>query len=316
MTVLRTILDLVLLWLAADLLHHLWVRTRMARWERTLTRDAQGLRAGVLPYTAGRGPVALLWIHGFADSPAVFRRMTERLAGTGRFTCRAMRLPGAGETVRQAARVTRDDWQEAVRREIAELRREHAQVWLVGHSLGAALALHAALEPANQVAGVVALAPLLRVSRRRSPLLPPSAWFGLARTVFFFSRTFESCFAPDTAAADDPGFHDTRDRFIPFATYRNLFALIEELAPRAADLRVPVFAALAAEDRVVDTAAAQRWLDGVPAPTSIRVLPGVAHELPLECGWQQLTDDFSAFIAEPRRAPLSGNSPASAPARV
>ncbi len=296
MPLLYTLFELLLCWLAADALHGLWIRVRLRRWERRFSRDAQGLRPGVAPYTVGTGQTAILWVHGFGDSPAVLRRMAQRLADTGRFTCRAMRLPGAGETVGQASRVTRADLHDAVRREIAALQRNHAQVWVIGHSMGANLALHAALDAAGSVAGVVALAPMIRVSRRRSPMLPPQTWFRLASVVFRFSRTFESCFASTLVAADDPGFTILRDRFIPFATYRNVFALIEALAPRAGALRVPVFAALAAGDRVVDTPAAQRWLDGVTAPKVVRVLPDAAHALPMEAGWQRLTDEIAAFI--------------------
>ena len=292
----RTMAELLIDWLLANVLHRLWIELRLRRWERGFARDARGLRPGVGDYTVGCGPVALLWVHGFADSPAVFRRMTQRLADTGRFTCRAMRLPGAGEPLRQSAQVTLADLEAAVRREIAGLQRTHPQVWLVGHSMGAGLALQVALDPGSGVAGVVALAPMIRVSRRRSPVLPPAVWFRLANLVFCCSRVFESCFAPRVVAADDPGFILHRDRFIPFRTYRNVFALVDALAPRASALQVPVFAALAAADRVVDTPAAQQWLAGVTAPACVRVLPDASHDLPMQDGWQQLTDGIGEFI--------------------
>jgi pimeloyl-ACP methyl ester carboxylesterase len=265
MVILRTLGELLLCWLTANACHRLWIGMRLRRWEQTFIRDAHGLRPGVSPYTVGTGPVALLCVHGFADSPAVFRRMAQRLADTGHFTCRAMRLPGAGEPIPDAARVTLADLEASVHREVRDLQRCHAQVWVVGHSMGASLALQVALDPASHVAGVVLLTPLLRVSRRRSPVLPPSVWFRLASGTFRFSRTFESCFAPSVVAKDDPAFIIRRDRFIPFHTYEHVFALIAALAPRAPALHVPVFAALAANDRVVDTPAAQQWLAGVPA---------------------------------------------------
>lgn len=297
MSNLLTLGELLLYWLTANALHYLWIRVRLRLWEKNFTRDAQGLRPGVGGYTVGTGPVAVLWLHGFADSPALFRRMAQRLADTGRFTCRAMRLPGAGEPVRQAAQVTLANLTAAVRHEITELQRTHAHVWLAGHSMGASLALQVALDPASGAAGVVALTPMIRVSRRRAPVLPPAVWFRLANTVFCLSRTFESCFAPTSVAADDPGFTTSRDCFIPFLTYRNAFALIDALAPRAATLRVPIFAALATDDRVVDTPAAQQWLQAVTAPKTVRILPDVSHELPLQIGWQTLTDEIAAFIA-------------------
>ena len=296
--ILHTISELLILWLTANLLHGLWIHLRLRHWEKGFVRDPQGVRPGVASYTVGTGPTAVLWLHGFADSPAVFKRVTTRLAATSRFTCRAVRLPGAGETVQAAAQVQLADLEGAILREIAELRNHHAQVWVAGHSMGGALALQTALNPASGVSGVIALAPMIRVSRKRSPVLSPALWFQLANRLFLFSRIFESCFKTRSAAADDPSFVIHRDRFIPFATYCNVFALIDALAPRATHLRVPVFAALPSEDRVVDTPAAQRWFSGVPAPKVIHTLPHLTHVLLLEHGWQHLTDEIASFIEQ------------------
>lgn len=293
----RTLLALLAAWLAANLLHALWIGMRWRHWERRVRRDAAGVAEGAGAYTVGGGPVAILWVHGFADTPQTFRRLAERVAAAGGCTCRVMRLPGAAEPLGVAACQTQATWLSAVAEELAALRRTHARVWLLGHSLGGTLALATALRAPAAVGGLILLAPLIAVSRRRSPFLPPRVWFALARLTFILSRTFESCFDVNAVAADDPGFFYHRDRFIPFATYRNLFALTAALAPRAAELRVPVFAALAAEDRVVDTPAARRWLDGVQAPKIVRILPGVAHALPLEAGWQALADEIAAFVA-------------------
>jgi carboxylesterase len=294
--VLRTVLLLLLAWLAANVLHGLWIGVRRRFWEREIRRDAAGVAADEGAYTLGDGPVAVLWIHGFADTPRTFGRMAERLAASGGFTCRAMRLPGAAEPLAAAARQTQETWLAAVAQEAEALRRSHRQVWLLGHSLGGTLALAATLRDPALADGLILLAPLLEVSRRRSPVLPPRTWFRIARVALAGSPVFESCFRVNAVAADDPGFAYHRDRFIPFATYRSLFALLDELAPRAGDVRVPLFAALAAEDRVVDTPAAARWLERVASPKDVRVLPDRAHALPLEAGWQALTDEIGRFL--------------------
>jgi carboxylesterase len=292
----KTLLQLLAVWFIADAVHYLWIAVRQRRWERKIQRDVAGVREGALAYTCGAGPVAVLWVHGFADTPTTFQRMASRLSASGTFTCRAMRLPGAGEPTAQTAKITLADWRAAVAREIAELRQNHEQIWLIGHSLGGALALNAALRSPADVTGVVALSPLIQVSRRRSPILPPHVWFRLANASFPFSKTFESCFKVNAVAADDTHYTYIRDRFIPFATYRNLFALIKELQPRAAEMRVPVLALLAVEDRVVDTPAAQKWFADVTSPKQVRLLPDVAHELPLENGWEKTSDEIAAFI--------------------
>ena len=107
---------------------------------------------------------------------------------------------------------------------------------LIGHSLGGALALDAALRLPDLVNGVALFAPLIEVSRKRCPLLPPHVWFAIARVALCLSPTFESPFAVQGVAEDDPSFAFARDRFIPFCVYRSLFRLIREIRPRAARL--------------------------------------------------------------------------------
>ncbi len=291
-----TIINALGAWLGLNLAHTLWVETRRRAWERRLARDPDGLLPGAASFSVGNGPIAILFIHGFADTPAIWTRVAARLAATGRFACRAMRLPGSGEPRDGAKRQSFDRWRAAVDRELAALRSKHKAVWAAGHSMGAALAADAALRDPDAVDGLVALAPLIQVSNRRSPLLPPRFWFLLARLALPFSHTFESCFSAEGTAADDPSFTYTRDRFIPFCVYRGLFQLVRAIRGRSADLAQPIFAVTAARDPVVDTPAALRWLDGCRGPKTVRSLDDIGHVVPLELRWRELTDEIAAFI--------------------
>ncbi len=291
-----TIGILLAAFLGANLLHAAWISIRRARWERRTQRGADGVAVGAEAYTVGNGPVAVLWLHGFADTPQTFRRMAERLAATGRYTCRVMRFSGAAEPLPVAARQTLESALAELRAEAASLRGRHRQLWLAGHSMGASLALLAVLEDAALADGVVVLAPMISVSRRRSPLLPPRVWFTLAQLAFPLSRTFESCFSVDAVAVDDPTFAYHRDRFIPFATYRTVFRITAALAGRGRELRIPIFAALSQDDRVIDTPAAARWLADCPTRKQVRTLASTAHAMPLEATWREVTDGIADFI--------------------
>jgi len=284
-------------WLAANLAHHLWIETRRRHWERGVRRDAGGLAFDAAPYTVGDGGVALLLVHGFADTPAVFRGLADALAARG-LTCRAMRLPGAGEPLATAARQNPATWLAAVRAEAAALRAAHRRVWLAGHSMGGALALLAQLDDPATADGLVLLAPLIAVSPARAPLLPPRLWFRIAHAALPFSRTFESCFAVNVLTRDGDAIAYTRDRFIPFATYSGLFRLTDRLRGRGPNLRAPLFAALAAGDRVVDAGAARAWLDTCRAPRRrIETLDDCGHAIPLEANrLPELSGHIAAFI--------------------
>ena len=291
-----TLLTILSLWVGVNLLHAAWVGVRRWLWERRFARDPEGLLPGAAAYAVGTGPVPLLFIHGFADTPGLWKRVTARLAATGAFTCRAMRLPGSAEPAPRARRQSLALWREAVDREIDALRTPPGKLWIVAHSMGAALAVDAALRRPDAVAGLVLLAPLIRVSRRRSPLLPPSVWFRLARVALALSPTFESCFSADCVAVDDNAFTYRRDRFIPFCVYRGLFQLVRANRGAAERLALPVFAITAERDAVVDTPAALRWLARCPGPVQLQARADVGHVIPLEIGWQTFTDDFAAFI--------------------
>jgi pimeloyl-ACP methyl ester carboxylesterase len=288
-----------LAWLGANLFHGLWVGVRRFFWEKRFVREPSGLLPDAAAYWIGSGPVALLFVHGFADTPCLWWRITRRLAAAKHpLTCRAMRLPGSAEPAAWARRQSLQLWRSQVADELGRLRETHATVWIVGHSLGGALALDAALRLPGLVDGVAVFAPLIEVSRKRSPLLPPRVWFGLARAVFGLSPTFESPFSSVGVAGDDPAFTYVRDRFIPFGVYRALFRLIRANREQASRLACPLFAVVAGRDSVVDSAAARRWLAACPGPKEIRDLPDAKHVLPLAAGWEALADDLTAFIRQ------------------
>lgn len=291
-------LSIPLAWLTTNLVHRLWIERRRRRWEHGVCRDANGVALDAVPYTIGNGDDALLLVHGFADTPAVFRDMAETLATQHGLTCRAMRLPGAGEPLTVAARQTCATWLAAVRSETAALRTSHRRVWIAGHSMGGALALLAQLETPTLADGLILLAPLVAVSPARAPLLSPRLWFRIAQIALPCSRTFESCFSVNVLTHDGAAIAYTRDRFIPFATYSALFRLTDRLHGRAAELQTPLFAVFVAGDRIVDTAAARAWIDTCQAPRrQSETIDGCGHAIMLETNLlPQLCQRIIAFI--------------------
>ena len=290
------LLTLISAWLAINLLHGLWIGLRHWRWEAKITRDANGLLPQAGPYTRGNGPIALLCVHGFADSPMLWSRMADYIQTQGNsFTCRAMRLPGSGDPLSVTRHVTLEQWRQAVDDELAMLRKTHAHVWLVSHSMGGALGIDAALRKPDAVEGLVLLAPLIKVSRKRIPLVPAELGFRCSEWVFLFSPVFESMFAWKPTTAYNPTFTYVRDRFIPFQVYRNLFRLIHANEEQASNLMIPVFAALSKFDHVVDSKAASQWLEHVQGRKEVRWTE-TGHVIHLDSGWQALTDDIITFI--------------------
>ncbi len=109
-------------------------------------------------HSAKQPTIGVLLVHGMNGSRYDFAEMESSLRAYGMVT-NNMLLPGHGTHVRDLIPLGWEDWEKAVREELAALKQHCEFVFLIGHSLGGALALHAAAY--EDVAGVVSMcAPL------------------------------------------------------------------------------------------------------------------------------------------------------------
>ena len=297
-------LSLAVLGLLADAAYSRLVRVRAERAPR---------RASAEPFTLNpAGNPAILLIHGFADGPSVFAQIAPPLAAAG-FAVRAMHLSGSGVPPADMKGLAFADWRADVDREIAALRAADPArpIWLVGHSLGGALAYDAALRPENRVAGLVLLAPLIDVSRARSPLFSPRQWFDLLDRLLVFTDVIESRLPKDLRDPDARAAYRT-DKYVHRDVYRALFDAIDAVRPRAADWRGPLLVAISATDQIVDSSATQFFFSATnAAPAKLSEVHAAGHVLPLDYGHAKLAEKIVRFILD---APGS-DTPAAPPAR-
>ncbi len=118
------------------------------------------IRRGAEEFSLGNGPTGALLIHGFTGSPYSMRGLGEYLADKG-ISVRGLRLPGHGTSWEELNTMTAQDWTGALDREFDAFSAEHEEVFAVGLSFGAALALDLAARRPDAVAGIVAIAPFL-----------------------------------------------------------------------------------------------------------------------------------------------------------
>jgi len=285
------------IWLGGDAIYWKVTDCRWKRWESGVVRDADGVRVGCRDFTMGDGDVALLMIHGFADSPATFRRMAPRLAADG-FTCRAMRLPGFAEPMDRYRRSTREQWRATVRRELEMLRASHRRVFVVAHSLGGAIAADVLMDHPDLADGVVMLAPLMGVSNRRSPILSAEAWYSFVDPLLAFSTTFEMAFPvhyEDEALGDEV----LRDEFVPRNIYRAMFQTMRRVRGAARRFEHPVLMVLSSDDKIVDAEKAQTVLDACGSTDKqMRFARHAKHVLTLDTGWEETTSWIRQFVGE------------------
>lgn len=290
--------SLAALWLAGDAMYARRIRARAA---------APGARrADPTPFSLNEtGAPALLLIHGFADSPSVFARIAPPLAEAG-FAIRAMHLSGSGVPPAEMQGTTLSDWRRDIDREISTLRAAEAArpIWLVGHSLGGALAFDAALRVDNQIAGLVLLAPLIQASDVRSPLLSSNQWFRLLDRLLLFTDVVESRLPADLRDPAARSAYQT-DRYIHRDIYRALFATTAAIQPRAADWHGPLLMIVAPADQIVNTAAATKFFFAATNATPARLSEqhAAGHVLPLDYGHLQVAAKIIRFIRETAKSP-------------
>jgi carboxylesterase len=126
------------------------------------------------------GPViGTLLVHGLNGNRRDMGELAEHLAQYG-IVSENMLLPGHGTTVRDMMTLGWTEWERAVHEELQQLKQRCDVVFLIGHSLGAALCLHTAAH--EEVAGVVAMCaplhmapwikPAVQVMKRIIPAVP------------------------------------------------------------------------------------------------------------------------------------------------
>jgi carboxylesterase len=283
------------LFLLGDLTYSLIIQRRYRRWEAGIERDAEGVRAGCREFTLGESEDVVLLVHGFGDSPAVFLRMAPALAEQG-FTCRGLRLPQFGLAMTQYRTTNAAAWCDAVRGAIAELRGRHRRVYMLAHSLGAAVCVEAVADPAAAVDGVVLLAPLFDVSNRRSPLLPARVWYRLLDRLLIFTKIVGMLHAPDLWEKSAAALM-REDKFVPRVVIRELFGLLARNRSRAKEFHAPLLMILARHDLIVDNAASERFFhDCAAQPKRLMYVENAGHMLPIDFGWEKLVDEAARFL--------------------
>jgi carboxylesterase len=133
-------------------------------------RPAAPVLSGAEPFAADGGRTGVLVLHGFTGSPQSMRPWAQYLAGAG-YTVRLPLLPGHGTSVTDMARTGWTDWYGAASAGFDELRHACDEVFVVGLSMGATLALRLA-ELRPDVAGLVVVNASVISQDRRLALLP------------------------------------------------------------------------------------------------------------------------------------------------
>ncbi len=208
---------------------------------------------------------ALLLLHGFSSSPAVFRLMLSKLHGYDAIVCPL--LPGHGESIHAFAEATADEWLQASLDAGKQLLAEYKTVDVLGLSLGGVLAYR--VSQMLPIRHLFLLAPAFDLK-----LNIPLAHFA-ARVLRFLGVHSLTNQGGNLCAQHEA---ELAYRRMPLATIIELFNLIQNthLSPLSCD--VDLF--LGCHDEVVDSArVAARFTD---LHVNTHWLAHSAHVLPLD----------------------------------
>ena len=129
------------------------------------------LLAGAEPFEHEGGHVGVLLCHGFTGSPVSMRPWADHLAAEG-LTVSLPCLPGHGTRWQDMQITGWQDWYAAVDKAFMALTERCEQVFVMGLSMGGALALRLAQEHGSAVRGLVLVNPAVTLSDRRLVALP------------------------------------------------------------------------------------------------------------------------------------------------
>lgn len=186
-----------------------------------------------------KAAIGVLLVHGFAGNKNDLAEMETRLQQRGMIT-RNMALPGHGTTVRDLMTVGWKDWTKAVRAELHALKQNCDEVFLVGHSLGGALALHTAAY--EEVNGVVSMCAPIRMY----PMTRFLVWAG----------KFFTPFAP--SFGEDIHDREARHRYthdgyawMPMRALESMMLYLPTLRAELARITAPALIMISTHDHVV-----------------------------------------------------------------
>lgn len=254
---------------------------------RTLRRSDGALLAyRVVPAAGAAAPLLLL--HGLASNHTRWSEFVEHSTLRGRRALIRPDLRGYGESS-TGGRITLEVWADDL---AALLDREgHAGAVVVGHSLGAQVALGLARSHPHRVAGLVLIDPVFRaalkggarLAARAAPLLRGLAWavrglnaLGLRRRrlpsqdLRALDREARVALAtPAGVAAFVRRYGSRRDnlRHVRSSAYLQSVAEMVRPPPAPATLAMPVLALLSDGATYADAQPMREWLQGLPRLT-------------------------------------------------
>jgi carboxylesterase len=224
---------------------------------------------GAEPYEHSGGRTGVLLCHGFTGSPQSLRPWAEYLATAG-CTVSLPRLPGHGTTWQEMARTRWEDWYAEVDRAFDLLQGRTDEIFVMGLSMGACLALRLAELRGSAVRGLVLVNPSVTADTRLFVLAP------VLKLVVPSLKGIGSDIKKD-------GEHEASYDRTPVKAAATLPGLWRATQQHLGDISQPVLVYRSATDHVVGPASLKVLTSAIPpAQLEIRELANSYHVATLD----------------------------------
>lgn len=234
-------------------------------------------------------PVGVLLLHGFTSSLDTVNGLVPHLEARG-LPYEMPTLHGHGTDPRDLVGATWHRWYEDAERALDTLLERCERAIVVGLSMGGVAALHLAVQRPERLAGVVAIAPALRLNITGKWLLP------------FLGRLHRQAKVDARRAFEDASLAatSTNYRTAPISAVYSLVRfgrLVERELPR---LRVPLLVLYTPRDRVVLPESGRIAYERAGTPDeekAILAFERSGHEMLMDCQREEVFAAIMAFIA-------------------
>lgn len=215
---------------------------------------------------------ALLMLHGFSSSPAVYRLIYPHLEHYDYVY--APQLPGHGVSMTEFSRTSRQQWLQKTNLICKKMCQEYGRVDVMGLSLGGLLACHLAHEfPIHRL---ILLAPALALYSSLPVML---------KTAQCTHRLGFQYIKNAGGRAYQPQADELLFRQLPIQTVIEILKLIDEFQFHSWDTPTELF--LGRHDDVVDSIAVEKQLKNL-TEVNIHYLEQSNHVLPLDADYQEI----------------------------
>jgi alpha-beta hydrolase superfamily lysophospholipase len=277
-------------------------------------REVQLYEQSWLPVGEPRG--VLVIVHGLKDHSGNYRVIGERLAGQG-FAVHAFDLRGHGRSAGVRVWVdTFDDYLDDLDRFMKRVRERHPgrPIFLFGHSMGGAIATLYTLTHHPDIRGLVLSGAALEANvsaataggtKLINALSPSAGVFDL--DLHNFSRDPSVI----SAALGDPLVYNK-----PAAarTARELLGALDRIQATMGELDVPLLAMHGGADVITPPSGSKSLVEHARSKDkTLKIYPGLFHDLLHEPEREQVMVDLSAWLAERAPAQTPAPRPAAAP---